>query len=207
MTNTDNTRNPHRYDALADEHCTYTLSKACATSPYGAAMRTRRSRAHRLTAEATAKHAPKWPKALHEYRLGDVMPSSSGPPRAGDKGGMDHHVPKMQARLDKTYGRSMADPVGSKGRVYDVSASLTHYSSGSAHPADGARRFASVRRDAWYRVPPHATRSLQGDNWIDLITTDALLHQDDRIDADNKPVANANIKPIAARKPSIRTYH
>ena len=55
-------------------------------------------------------------------------------------------------------------------------------------------------------MPPHATRSLQGDNWIDLITTDALLHQDDRIDADNKPVANANIKPIAARKPSIRTY-
>ena len=88
------------------------------------------------------------------------MPSSSGPPRAGDKGGMDHHVPKMQARLDKTYGRSMADPVGTKGRVYDVASSLTHYSSGSAHPADGAMRFASVRRDAWYKVPPHAARSL-----------------------------------------------
>ena len=87
---------------------------------------------------------------------------------------------------------------GAKGRAYGVDASVTHYSSETRHPRD-ALRFGSVRRDVWFGVPSHAARSLQGDTWMDLVTADAMLHQDDRIDSAHRPLDQPDKKPILGK--------
>lgn len=103
-----------------------------------------------------------------------------------------------QARLDKAHGRSAADPDGARARACGLDRSATHYSSGAKHPVD-ALRFASVRREVWYDMPSVASRSLQGDSWLDLVTAHAHLHQDDAIDRQHRPHAIADRKPILGK--------
>ena len=127
----------------------YTLSQACATSPYGAAMRTRRSRAHRLTAEATANHAPKWPKALHEYRSGGSVTwhgfgvvSAKRSVAASSLHATGGHADSSREECEVVF------KIYSKGAARDVSAF-----SGAPWEAEGAQDVKPHRGEFWIGLP------------------------------------------------------